>query len=225
MIITIGNTKGGVGKTTLSVQLVTAFLMQEKEDIWLIDGDRQGTASIAVSARELHKKADQSSIACSQYTDGKMLISQIRKQRSHFSDIVIDVGGRDSGTLRAALVITDILVIPFTPRSFDVWALEDIVNLVDEADTLRETPLTVIIVINRADPRDSQDNRDSQDVISSYHRFHPAPGVITQRKSIAHASALGIHISDVHPKDHKAISEVASLTQFIDSFHKEQKCQ
>ena len=43
MIITIGNTKGGVGKTTLAVNLAIARAMSGR-DVWLIDGDRQGTA-------------------------------------------------------------------------------------------------------------------------------------------------------------------------------------
>jgi Mrp family chromosome partitioning ATPase len=50
MIITVGNTKGGVGKTTLAVQLAIARALAGR-DVWLIDGDRQGTAAAAIAAR------------------------------------------------------------------------------------------------------------------------------------------------------------------------------
>ena len=40
-------------------------------------------------------------------------------------DIVIDAGGRDSTALRAALVLADHVLIPLQPRSFDLWALND----------------------------------------------------------------------------------------------------
>jgi len=43
MITTIGNTKGGVGKTTLAVNLAIA-LVRCGEDVLLIDGDVQETA-------------------------------------------------------------------------------------------------------------------------------------------------------------------------------------
>ena len=48
MIITVGNTKGGVGKTTIALNLAIARALQGR-DVWLIDGDRQGTAQTAIT--------------------------------------------------------------------------------------------------------------------------------------------------------------------------------
>ena len=59
MIITVGNTKGGVGKTTLAVQIAIARALAGR-DVWLIDGDRQGTAAAAIAAR----KAGASLVSC-----------------------------------------------------------------------------------------------------------------------------------------------------------------
>lgn len=50
MILTVGNTKGGVGKTTLAVNLAIARALAGR-DVWLIDGDRQGTAQSAIGIR------------------------------------------------------------------------------------------------------------------------------------------------------------------------------
>ena len=61
MILTVGNTKGGVGKTTLAVQLAIARALAGRE-VWLIDGDRQGTAAAAIAARA--EAGRQPGIAC-----------------------------------------------------------------------------------------------------------------------------------------------------------------
>ena len=114
MILTIGNTKGGVGKTTLAVQLAIARAMSGR-DVWLIDGDRQGTATAAVAARAEAGRLP--GIACAQYPDGPTLRGQVQQQRGKFDDIIIDVGGRDSTALRAALVLSDVLLVPFAPRA------------------------------------------------------------------------------------------------------------
>ena len=70
MIITIGNTKGGVGKTTLAVNLAIARALAGR-DMWLIDGDRQGTAQTAISIRAAAGHTP--SIACATYPDGPTL--------------------------------------------------------------------------------------------------------------------------------------------------------
>jgi hypothetical protein len=49
-----------------------------------------------------------------------------------YDDIIIDVGGRDTGSLRAALTVADLVLVPVQPRSFDVWALDQVATLVME---------------------------------------------------------------------------------------------
>ena len=75
MIITIGNTKGGVGKTTLAVNLAIARAMSGR-DVWLIDGDRQGTAQTAISIRA--EAGHQPGISCATYPDGRPRLGTLR---------------------------------------------------------------------------------------------------------------------------------------------------
>ena len=118
-------------------------------DVWLIDGDRQGTAQTAISVRA--ETGHIPGIACATYPDGPTLRSQVLQQASKFDDVVIDAGGRDSTALRAALVLSDVLLVPFQPRSYDVWALNDIAALVDEARSVRDG-LKAFAILNCADP-------------------------------------------------------------------------
>ena len=74
MIVTVGNTKGGVGKTTLAVNIAIARALAGR-DVWLVDADRQGTAQMAISIRA--DAGHVPGIACSQYADGPVLRSQV----------------------------------------------------------------------------------------------------------------------------------------------------
>ncbi|MDB0516279.1 AAA family ATPase [Ralstonia solanacearum] len=208
MILTIGNTKGGVGKTTLAVQLAIARAMTGR-DVWLIDGDRQGTASAAVAVRT--ESGRQPGIACVQYADGPTLRGQVQQQRSKFDDIVIDAGGRDSTALRAALVLSDVLLVPFAPRSYDVWALDDMAALVDEARSVRDG-LRAYAVLNLADSGEqSADNADAAAAVADVPQFEYLPTPIRRRKAFSNAGGAGLSVAEMSPRDPKACSELDAL--------------
>lgn len=208
MILTIGNTKGGVGKTTLAVQLAVARAMSGR-DVWLIDGDRQGTATAAVAARA--EAGRQPGIACAQYPDGPTLRGQVQQQRGKFDDIIIDVGGRDSTALRAALVLSDVLLVPFAPRSYDVWALDDMAALVDEARSVRDG-LRAYAVLNLADPGEhSADNAEAAAAVADVPQFEYLPTPIRRRKAFSNAGGAGLAVAELAPRDPKACGELGAL--------------
>ena len=120
MIVTVGNTKGGVGKTTIAINL-TILRAAAGEDVLLVDGDEQGSATLFSQLR-----AEQ--VGSCGYTavelHGAAVRTQVRQLAPKYGDVIIDVGGRDTGSLRAALTVSDLLLIPVQPRSFDIWAID-----------------------------------------------------------------------------------------------------
>ena len=212
MIITIGNTKGGVGKTTLAVNLAIARAMSGR-DVWLIDGDRQGTAQTAISIRA--EAGHQPGISCATYPDGPTLRAQVQQQAGKFDDIIIDAGGRDSTALRAALVLSDVLLIPFQPRSYDVWALNDIAALVDEARSVRDG-LRAVAVLNCADSGEaSTDNADAAAAVADVPQFEYLATPIRRRKAFANAAGAGQSVLELKPADKKAIDELNALVSAL----------
>ena len=212
MIIAVGNTKGGVGKTTLAVQLAIIRATAGRE-VWLIDGDRQGTAAAAIAARAETGKLP--GIACAQYPDGPNLRAQVQQQRDKWDDIIIDVGGRDSTALRAALILADTLLVPFAPRSYDVWALDDMAALIDEARSVRDG-LRAVAVMNQADPGDhSTDNAEAAAAVKEVPQFIYLPIPIRRRKAFSNAGGAGLAVSELTPRDPKAIAEIAALANTV----------
>lgn len=212
MIVTIGNTKGGVGKTTLAVNIAIARALAGR-DVWLVDADRQGTAQMAISLRADLEQAP--GIACSQYADGPVLRSQVQQQAKKYDDVIIDAGGRDSTALRAALVLSDVLLVPLQPRSYDVWALNDIAELVDEARSVRDG-LRVFAVLNCADPgTTSSDNTEAAAAVADVPQFEYLPTPIRRRKAFANAAGQGLSVLELSPKDAKAIDELKHLISIL----------
>ncbi|UDI83813.1 AAA family ATPase [Xanthomonas citri] len=217
MIITVGNTKGGVGKTTLAVQLAIARTLAGR-DVWLIDGDRQGTAAAAIAARG--ESGRQPGIACAQYADGAALRGQVQQQRGKWQDIIIDAGGRDSTALRAALILSDVLLVPFAPRSYDVWALDDMAALVDEARSVRDG-LRAFAVMNQADPGEhSVDNADAAAAVAEVPQFEYLATPIRRRKAFSNAGGAGLAVAELAPRDPKAVAEIDSLLSSLFNIQK-----
>ncbi len=211
MIVTVGNTKGGVGKSTLAVQLAIARARAGR-DVWLVDADMQGSAQTAIGLRA--DSGQQPGVSCAQFADMKLLRSQVPMQAPKYQDVLIDAGGRDNGALRTALILSDLVLIPFQPRSVDVWALESMGELVEEAQAVKPA-LRVFAVLNGADPSSSSDNADAAEALADYPQLKLLPVIIRRRKAFADATGLGLSVEERTPRDPKACAEIAALESTV----------
>ena len=100
MIITVGGIKGGSGKTTIATNL-TVQRAAEGRDVLLVDADDQETASDFTMLRndKLETGAGFTSIKLT----GPAVRTEVRRLADKYDDIIIDTGGRDTTSQRAAL--------------------------------------------------------------------------------------------------------------------------
>ncbi len=208
MIIAVVNTKGGVGKSTVSLQLAIGLSLNGAR-VWLVDGDRQETA---ISAITLRAESGRPPLAASAYSNGATLRAQVTAQAAGFDHVVIDAGGRDSSALRAALTVADVALIPFVPRSFDVWAVKDIAELIDEARAVHD--LKALAFMNLADVS-GPDNRDAAAALREFTTFDLLEYRLTRRKAFANAAAAGLHVDEMPRRDSAACAEAERLLDAV----------
>jgi chromosome partitioning protein len=208
MILTIGGIKGGVGKTTLALNLAIG-LASDGRDVLLIDGDEQRTAMSFTELRTANKgESGYTAVALM----GGSIRTQVRQLKSKYSDIVIDVGGRDTGSLRAALTVTERILIPLKPRSFDLWSVDQTAALVVEAREINEG-LQAVAILNEADPQ-GKDNQATLEALAEIKGIEICPLSIGRRKAFPNAAAAGLSVLEWHD-DAKAAAEMAQLVQFM----------
>ena len=209
MILTVGNTKGGVGKTTLAVNISIARSVLGS-DVLLIDGDEQNTA---ITFTELRN----SQLGNAGYTavilHGAAIRTQVRQLAPKYADIVIDVGGRDTGSLRAALTVTNTLLIPVQPRSFDIWAMDQMADLVREAREINPK-MRAVMILNAADAQ-GHDNQDAAEALQDTEGIELLEMTIGRRKAFPNAASAGKAILEQSPRDPKAVEELTALLQVI----------
>ena len=212
MILVVGHTKGGVGKTTIAFNLAVAFAMAGRK-VALVDADSQGTSATAAAIR-----ADggyEPPLECSTCPDGAALRKHVAGVSGVADDVVIDAGGRDSAALRASLLVADVLLVPFQPRSFDVWALQDVAALVAEAEQ-RRPGLRACAFLNCADVA-GQDNEDAAASVAEAPPLRLLDASLSRRKAFANAAGSGRCVFDLKPKDAKACAELAALVAALDA--------
>ena len=210
MIIVVGGIKGGSGKTTIATNLAV-MRSAVGRDVLMIDADDQETASDFTILRNERMPGGAG------YTSIKLTGPAVRTETlrlvSKYSDIIIDTGGRDTTSQRAALSVANILLVPFVPRSFDVWTLEKVSTLVGEMRAANPE-LIAYAFLNRADPR-GQDNEDAAGALqeTSELRFVDIP--LRTRKAFSNAAAQGMAVTELKPPDLKAMDEVVMLYRYL----------
>jgi chromosome partitioning protein len=207
MIITVGSIKGGSGKTTIATNLAVMRSATGKK-VLLVDADEQKSTTTWVEQRiNSNIKTSWTSIQL----HGISLYKQILNLNEDYKDTIIDVGGRETTSLRAALTVSDIFLIPFQPRSLDIWTIGAIKTLLSEVEAINPN-LKAYGIINRADAVGS-DNHDSIEILKEH--IFCVPCTIGQRKAFSNAASEGLGVIEMKQKDKKAIEEMEYLYSFL----------
>lgn len=206
MIIVTGGIKGGSGKTTLATNLAV-YLASKGRDVLFVDADDQESASKFTAMRE-EAKGGSTGYTLIRQKDREVR-TEVLKLSGKFDDIVIDTGGRDTASQRAALSVANVYLVPFFPRTLDAWTLPEVEDLISDMQVSNPT-LKAFSFVNRADPQGS-DNKDMADMLSQSETLNYIDCPLVNRKAFANAISYGLGIFELKPADQKAQAEFTAL--------------
>ena len=208
-IYTVGGIKGGSGKTTVATNL-TVLLASDGRDVLLVDADDQETATDFTAWR--NKNADGQAGYTAIQLSGDAVRTEILRLAVKYDDIVIDTGGRDTTSQRAAMTVSDVYLVPFVPRSFDVWTLERVAKLIEEMRPANPA-LRAFAFLNRADAG-GNDNADAAEYLKDATSIQFIDFTLGGRKAFSNAAAEGKGVTELKRKDPKAEAEIRALYDF-----------
>jgi chromosome partitioning protein len=195
------NQKGGAGKTTTSVGIASALTEASYVGL-LLDGDPQGSA---LSWAAVRTRDPLFSVVGMPHAN---IHRDLPRLAEDYDFVVIDGPPRVDAIAKSAIMAADIVLIPVQPSPYDIWAAEDIVNMVKEAQIYKPT-LKCAFVINR---KISGTNlgRDVTKALAKY-GIPVLPTAIYQRVIHAEAAINGLTLNEADPSN-PAAAEMRSVT-------------
>jgi len=177
---------------------LSAIAARSGKNVLLVDADIQGSS---MAFRAIRERDD---IKAFQITT-----PTLHKDLSQFNQdwIVIDAGGRDSGTFRSAIMASDILIIPCLPSSVDFWAADDVIEILKEARVYKN--IEAYFILNQVIPN----TKLAIEIIDAMSSYSDHASLLKSRlhSRIAYKNAFSEGKGVTETSDKKAAAEVRQL--------------
>ena len=143
-VIAVSNPKGGVGKTTLAVNLACA-LAGSKVSVALVDNDEQGSATAWAHAGKLP-------IHCLHLPLGRIeevnsWAEILRKLCERYDIVIVDFPAAAAPSLAETLLISSLVLIPVTPSGLELTATRRMLRHINRARRVRRDAGPAVLVV------------------------------------------------------------------------------
>jgi chromosome partitioning protein len=200
-VLTIAQQKGGSGKTTLAVNLATAFLAAGQR-VALLDTDPQGSLGRwFLQRRERLGAADMEFSTASAWGVGY----EAEKLRKTNDIVLIDTPPKIDSDLRPALREADLILVPVASSHVDLWATDGVLDLAARVGK------PSIIILNRC----KAGTRLAEEIATAAALLNPDVAAARLGQRIVFAETLGQGLGAVETGRSPARTEVEALAAEI----------
>jgi len=205
-VISIVQQKGGVGKTTLAINLAGA-IRQRGLSVVVVDADPQGSASAWAIPRKLGFEVRPELLSSGTLSQW---LRNILKQRADI--ILIDTPAGLSSVSRAAVDVADLVIIPCGPSSLDINAARTtLMNVVTALRSDSRSRAQIVIVPTRVDIQTPEGQQITDELNGLGESVSPS---LSHDVYFVRAFTQGVTVTNAAP-DSGAAREMRTLTEFV----------
>lgn len=209
MVIVVSNEKGGVGKSTLSINMAVQAKLSGS-DVVLVDADKAGRAIKWQSFR----KANEREPFIPVYHMTGRIAQDVANLASRHELVIVDVGAAIGEELQNALVVADVVLIPVRPSTIDTLSLETMMGLLRtvERRTGQRPASSIVISCASTNPmiREADETIEAIRADTEFAEFFGlCETVVHDRIAFRRAFTDGIGVAE--STDKKAADEIAAL--------------
>ena len=143
-VVALAGQKGGSGKTTTALCLADEWYVRGQR-VLLIDTDPQGTSR---TWRDVMEELDQRGPTVVAMSQG--FHRDLEQLSAGYDVVVIDCPPGDNAIQRAALLVSDLAIIPCGPGATDIWSMAETLELVRRARLLEPDLHASVLITRRA---------------------------------------------------------------------------
>jgi chromosome partitioning protein len=206
-IIAVLNQKGGAGKTTIATNLAHA-LQLEGHKVILVDSDPQG------SARDWNAASDGALIKVIGM-DRSTLAKDIMAVVDNHDFIIIDGAPQIADLAIAAIKCADMILIPVQPSPYDIWACEDLVEIIKARQEITEGKPKAAFIISRV-IKNTQLGNEIREALEGYN-LPVFKNFTTQRVVYAKSASTGLTVLSTETKE-DAANEIRAIANELKDF-------
>ena len=197
MIILFSHQKGGVGKSTIAVNI--AYQLAKKyKNIAMLDLDSQNSTILFNKIREnnnldIIKTFKEASV---NFTD---IVNHYRSIKDNL--LIVDSGGYDSDINRAILIKADMIITPVGISQIEIFGLQNFIKILEKASKATGKIIKTNVLLNNIDSRSKTKLLELQEYIKSKDGYlNLLNTVLFSRADYKNSYAEGLTVKEYNKK-------------------------